>query len=69
MRLTCIICTLNLILLALCGGIYAFSGFNALVFIFFNNITAVRVFLAIAAVSALFEIYVLLILKPFKGLK
>lgn len=69
MRLTCIICTLNLILLALCGGIYAFSGFNALYFLFFYNTTAMRTFLAVAAASALFEIYILLVLKPFKGLK
>ncbi len=69
MRLTCILCTLNLIILALCGGVYAFTGFNLLLFLSFNSITAMRAFLAICAVSALFEIYALLVLKPFKGLK
>ncbi len=69
MRLTCILCTLNLIILALCGGVYAFTGFNLLLFLSFNSLTAMRSFLAICAVSALFEIYALLVLKPFKGLK
>ncbi len=69
MRLTCIICTLNLIILGICGGVFAFTGFNLLYFLCFFNLTAIRVFLAICAVSALFEIYLLLIFKPFKGLK
>ncbi len=69
MRLTCILCTLNLIILAMCGGVYAFTGFNLLLFINFGSVTAMRAFLAICAVSALFEIYALLVLKPFKGLK
>ncbi len=69
MRLTCIICAINLIFLAVCGGIYAFSGFNLLLFICFNSLTAMRVFLAIAFVSALYFIYALAVFKPFKGLK
>lgn len=69
MRLTCIICTLNLIILGICGGVFAFSGFNLLPYLFFNNLTAMRCFLAICAVSALFEVYILLVLKPFRGLK
>lgn len=69
MRLTCIICTLNLIILALCGGVYAFSGFNVLPYLFFGQIVAMRSYLAITFVSALFIIYVLLIIHPYKGLK
>ncbi|MGN0804139.1 MAG: hypothetical protein ACI4MS_02030 [Candidatus Coproplasma sp.] len=60
---------MNLIFLALIGGVYAFFGFNLLPLIFFNNTTAVRSFLAICFVSALFEIYLLLVFKPFKGMK
>lgn len=69
MRLTCIICTLNLIILGICAGVFAFSGFNLLLFIFFNSVTAMRCFLAVCFVSALFEIYILLIFKPYRGLK
>ncbi|MCI8368462.1 MAG: hypothetical protein HFJ81_02390 [Clostridia bacterium] len=69
MRLTCIICTVNLIILGICGGVFAFSGFNLLLFLSFNNLTAMRCFLAVCSVSALFEIYALSVFKPFKGLK
>ena len=69
MRLTCIICTLNLIILGICGGVFAFSGFNLLFAMCFYNLTAMRCFLAVASVSALFEVYALLVFKPFKGLK
>lgn len=69
MRLTCTICTLNLIILGLCGGVYAFSGFNLLLFMSFYNVTAMRCLLAVDFVSALFIIYVLFVLKPYKGLK
>lgn len=69
MRLTCILCTLNLIILGICGGVYAFTGFNLLLFLSFYNPTAMRIFLAITSVAALFVIYALLAFKPFKGLK
>ncbi len=69
MRLTCIICTLNLIILGICGGVFAFTGFNLLLFLCFGNVTVMRSFLAICAVSALFELYALIVFKPFKGLK
>ncbi len=69
MRLTCILCTVNLILLALFGGVYAFAGFNLLLFLSFNSLIAMRSFLAICAVSALFEIYALITFRPFRGLK
>lgn len=69
MRLTCIICTVNLIILGICGGIYAFFGFNLLLFLSFNSITAMRCVLAVDFVSALFAVYYLWVLKPFKGLK
>ena len=69
MRLTCTICTIHLIILGICGGVYAFSGFNLLLFTCFNNITAMRCLLAVDFVSALFVIYAMLVFKPFKGLK
>lgn len=69
MRLSCNICILILVGLGICGGIYAFSGFNLLLFISFFNRTIYRSILALAFVSALFTIYALLVFKPFKGLK
>lgn len=69
MRLTCIICTLNLIILGICGGVFAFSGFNLLLFMCFYNLTAMRCFLAVGFVSALFVVYAMLVFKPYKGLK
>lgn len=69
MRLTCIFCTLNLIILALLGGVYAFTGYNLLLLLSFNNLIAMRSFLAICAVSAVFILYALITFKPFKGLK
>ncbi len=69
MRLTCTICTVNLIILGICGGVYAFSGFNLLLFISFYNVTAMRCLLAVDLISALFVIYAMLVFKPYKGLK
>lgn len=69
MRLTCIICTLNLIILGICGGVYAFSGFNLLLFLCFNDFTAMRCVLAVGFISALFAAYAMLVFKPYKGLK
>lgn len=69
MRLTCILCTLNLVILGICGGVYAFSGFNFLLFLCFYNAVAMRSFLAVCSVSALFVIYAMLVFKPYRGLK
>lgn len=69
MRLSCLICAINLIILGIFGGVYAFSGFNLLQFLCFNNLTAMRVTLAIDFVSALFLLYAVIVFKPFKGLK
>lgn len=62
-------CVANLIVLGICGGIFAFSGFNLLEFICFGNQMIYRGFLAVCAVSALFCVYSLIAFKPFKGLK
>ena len=69
MKLTCYLCVSFLIGLGICGGIYAFSGFNALYFLCFNNYMIYRSFLAVSSVAALFTIYALCTFKPFKGLK
>ena len=58
-----------LIILAIFGGIYAFSGFNALLFLCLNNQMIYRSFLAVNSAAALFTIYSLIVFKPFKGLK
>lgn len=69
MRFSCTLCIVNLINLAVCGGVYAFFGFDLLSFLCFGNPTVLRCVLAIDCVSALFTLYALLAFKPFKGLK
>lgn len=69
MRFTCILCVSILIALGICGGVYAFSGFNLLYFLCFENSVFYRCVLSIGGVSALFSVYALIIFKPFKGLK
>lgn len=69
MRLSCIACLLNLVILGICGGVYAFAGFDLLLFLCFGSLTAVRVVLGIGFVSAIFCLYALLVFRPFRGLK
>ena len=69
MKLTCYLCIANLVILGICGGVFAFSGFNLLLFLSFGSNIAYRIFLAICGVSALFSVYSLIAFKPFKGLK
>lgn len=65
--MTCYMCVANLIVLGICGGIYAFSGFNVLEFLSFGMPVVYKSFLAVCAVSSLFCIYSLIAFKPFKG--
>ena len=58
-----------LITLAIFGGIYAFSGFNALYFLCMKNDMVYRSYLAVNSVAALFTVYTLFTFKPFRGLK
>lgn len=69
MRLSCNLCVLIVCALAVCGGIYAFSGFNLLLFLCFYNTVIYRSALAVGLVAALFNIYALLVFRPFRGLK
>lgn len=69
MKLTCYLCVSLLVISAICGGVYAFSGFNPLKFLCFYSDVAYRSFLAVNAVAALFTVYSLIVFKPFKGLK
>ena len=69
MKASAYICSFILIFIALCGGVYAFSGVNALLFLCFNIVTLERVILALGAVSALFMLYAILFFKPFKALR
>lgn len=69
MKTTCYFCVVNLVILGICGGVYALTGFDLLNFLCFGNTLAYRSFLAICSVSALFTIYSLIVFKPFKGLK
>ncbi len=62
-------CVSLLVVSAICGGVFAFTGFNPLLFLSFGSQTVYRSFLAINAVAALFTVYSLIVFKPFKGLK
>ena len=69
MKLTCYLCVAMLIGLGIFGGVYAFSGFNALYFLCLKNDMLYRSFLAVNFVAALFSVYSLCTFRPFKGLK
>lgn len=69
MKLTCYLCVAMLVTLAIFGGIYAFTGFNALLFLCLNNQTVYRSLLAVTFVASLFTVYSLIVFKPFRGLK
>ena len=58
-----------LVILAIFGGVYAFSGFNALYFLCLKNDMIYRSFLAVSFVAALFTVYAMFTFRPFKGLK
>lgn len=64
MRFSFILCCLNLVILGICGGVFAFSGFDLLGFLLFGSAVAVRSFLGICLVSALFSLYYLAVLFP-----
>ena len=67
--MTCYLCVLMLIALGICGGVYAFSGFNLLYFLCLKNDMVYRSFLAVNFVASLFTVYALFTFKPFRGLK
>lgn len=58
-----------LVFVGICGGVYAFTGFNLLMFVCFNSPRIFKSFLAVTGVAALFTVYSLIVFKPFKGLK
>lgn len=69
MKLTCYFCVANLVILGICGGVRALTGFDLLSFACFGNALFYRSYLAICGVCALFTVYSLIAFKPFKGLK
>lgn len=69
MKASAYFCSFILIFIAICGGAYAFSGVDALLFLCFNNVIFKRVILALGFVSALFMLYCILYFKPFKALR
>lgn len=69
MKFTCYLCVSMLIFLGVCGGVYAFTGFNLLLFLCFGQAFIFRATLATASVAALYTVYALIAFKPFKGLK
>ena len=69
MKLTCYLCVAILIISAISGGVFAFTGFNVLYFACLYSAVIYRSFLAVNAVAALFTVYRLIVFIPFKGLK
>lgn len=69
MKASAYLCSFILIFIAICGGVYAFSGVNALLFLCFNVVLFERIVLALGFVSALFMLYAILFFKPFKSLR
>ena len=58
-----------LVALGIFGGVYAFSGFNALYFLCLKNDIIYRSFLSVCFVASLFTLYAIFTFRPFKGLK
>ena len=69
MKITCYLCVAFLVVLGICAGVYAFSGFNVLFFLCLKKVYIYRSFLAVCFVASLFTIYALCTFKPFRGLK
>ncbi|MCI9407905.1 MAG: hypothetical protein HFK06_06085 [Clostridia bacterium] len=69
MKFTCYLCVSLLVISAICGGVYAFSGFDVIKYLSFGSDSVYRSFLAVTAIAALFTIYSMIFFKPFKGLK
>lgn len=69
MKFTCVLCVAILIALGICGGVYALSGFNLLYLLCFRSTVVYRCVLSVGGVYALFNIYSLIVFKPFRGLK
>lgn len=59
MRLSFFLCTAILIIMGICAGVFALSGFDLLSAMMLSNASAVRSFMAICLAAALFELYYL----------
>ena len=66
MKLTTWISSGILIFAALCATVFAFSGFNLLLFICAGNTIAYRALLSITGVAALWLLYWLIAFRPTK---
>ncbi len=69
MRLSCIICSVILIFIGICGGVEALTEFDLLNYLCMGNAAAVSAVLAAGGASALFLAYALAVLRPYRGLK
>ena len=69
MKISCVLSVLLLVILGIGAGVYAFSGFNLLLFLCFYSQNIYRTFLAVCMFAAFFTVYALIVFKPFKGLK
>ena len=55
MKLSCMICSFVLIALGICGGVYALTGFDLLLFLCFGSRAAARAAMGAGGVCGLFS--------------
>lgn len=68
MKITTLVCCSVLILFGLTAAVYAFSGFNTLLFLCMGNVTVYRAILSLAGVCALWLLFWLVAFRPTKFL-
>lgn len=68
MKLTTIICSAILIAFGIFATVYAFSGFNLLLFLCVENFYVFRALLSLAGVAALWLLFWLIAFRPLRYL-
>ena len=68
MKLTTLICCSYLVFIGLLATVYAFSGFNLLLFFSFENATVYRSLLSLSGVAAAWLVFWLIAFRPTRPL-
>ena len=69
MKLSCMLCSFVLIALGICGGVYALTGFDPLLFLCLGSPAAAGAAMGAGGVWGLFSAYAAAALKPFSRLR
>ena len=69
MKLSCMLCSFVLIALGICGGVYALTGFDLLLFLCLGSPAAARAAMGAGGVCGLFSAYAAAALKPYSRLR